>query len=913
MFVSTQRTAVVMLAGYLTCVFTANGSAASGPVGLEGIAHLERLPEIREGVRAYQFSSHDPGGRNQDWVNNLGVVNGETVLLNVSGPGCVYRFWFTADNNFQADGILRIYLDNSSAPAVQTTLASFFAGGHPWFPAPFVGNQNVSSGGMYCYVPIPFRQGCRITSTNTASKNYFNITFHRYDSDANITTMSGPPNIAAALAVWQNPGIDPKPSDGSTIIQNTATVTPTAVTTLCDIQSAGTIQRIELTIPTLTDATLTNLKIMAYWDNSTTAAINTVVGPFFGSGLRAVNFRTLPVGIDGTRLYCYFPMPFRTRAKIQLISTSGSIPLTYNIRYLPLAQPQEGVGQFRTYYSRTPHPTTGVDHVVLQDTGAGHLVGVVETIRNYSSSFWYLEGDERVHIDGNATPQIYGTGTEDFFNAGWYFSNGPFFLPLHGMTANPVASTSSHSMYRFLLTDCVPYYNAIKWGTEHGGWNDTDHDMETLAFYYKDPQKLLLQTDEVKVGDVASETSHQYQTLTGAPSGSLTQTYEGEVATPVSDVGRILPTGASSQFAVKLHPTLNNGVVLRRRLDYRQANQQARVYVDNVLAGTWLDAGSNTRFAESEFLIPATMTQGKSQLAIRIENASASTPWTEYHYWVLNAMPLVAGATDADGDGWPDTIDNCPTAANADQADLDGDNIGDACDPDIDGDGVANASDNCPRGFNPNQADSNHDGIADACDTDGDGRADTADNCPTIANINQSDIDGDGIGDLCDQDMDNDGVPNVTDNCPNIANPMQTDADHDGTGDVCDVDTDNDGVIDSVDNCRTVANADQLDTDGDGKGDVCDPCPYSIPGAPLDSNGCPPDVPGDIDRDGDVDQTDFGLLQQCLTGNTVLQTDPTCGRALLDADYDVDGDDVSIFVKCMSGRDTLGNPNCAMN
>lgn len=36
---------------------------------------------------------------------------------------------------------------------------------------------------------------------------------------------------------------------------------------------------------------------------------------------------------------------------------------------------------------------------------------------------------------------------------------------------------------------------------------------------------------------------------------------------------------------------------------------------------------------------------------------------------------------DADGDGIPDSADNCPEVANADQADTDGDGIGDACDP----------------------------------------------------------------------------------------------------------------------------------------------------------------------------------------------------------------------------------------
>jgi hypothetical protein len=40
-----------------------------------------------------------------------------------------------------------------------------------------------------------------------------------------------------------------------------------------------------------------------------------------------------------------------------------------------------------------------------------------------------------------------------------------------------------------------------------------------------------------------------------------------------------------------------------------------------------------------------------------------------------------AGALDTDGDGVIDCQDNCPTVANADQSDLDGDGLGDRCDP----------------------------------------------------------------------------------------------------------------------------------------------------------------------------------------------------------------------------------------
>lgn len=56
--------------------------------------------------------------------------------------------------------------------------------------------------------------------------------------------------------------------------------------------------------------------------------------------------------------------------------------------------------------------------------------------------------------------------------------------------------------------------------------------------------------------------------------------------------------------------------------------------------------------------------------------------------------PLLAG--DLDKDGVDMLKDNCPKTANADQADLDRDNIGDVCDKDRDGDGVTNRKDRHP-------------------------------------------------------------------------------------------------------------------------------------------------------------------------------------------------------------------------
>ncbi|OGG56693.1 hypothetical protein A3D71_03590 [Candidatus Kaiserbacteria bacterium RIFCSPHIGHO2_02_FULL_55_20] len=70
---------------------------------------------------------------------------------------------------------------------------------------------------------------------------------------------------------------------------------------------------------------------------------------------------------------------------------------------------------------------------------------------------------------------------------------------------------------------------------------------------------------------------------------------------------------------------------------------------------------------------------------------------------------------DSDSDGIPDTRDNCVSTANADQADIDGNGLGDVCE-DFDRDGIPNVRDNCPDNPNVNQADADSDGVGDICD-----------------------------------------------------------------------------------------------------------------------------------------------------------------------------------------------------
>jgi len=229
--------------------------------------------------------------------------------------------------------------------------------------------------------------------------------------------------------------------------------------------------------------------------------------------------------------------------------------------------------------------------------------------------------------------------------------------------------------------------------------------------------------------------------------------------------------------------------------------------------------------------------------------------------------------------------DNCPALPNPEQANADGDLLGDGCDDDDDDDGVVDVDE---VDTDPLLADTDNDGRCDGA-LAVDNLCEANDNCPLVPNADQRDTDADTYGDACDEDDDADGIVDVEevltnplladtdadgycdgevallgvcvadDNCPTVVNADQADLDADGLGDPCDVDADGDETNDDVDNCVGLLNVEQLDGDGDGYGDACDNC-VELPNplqADLDDDGegdlCDADLDDDgVDNDEDV-------------------------------------------------------------
>ncbi|MCT2587867.1 DUF2961 domain-containing protein [Actinophytocola gossypii] len=638
-------------------------AASNGPVGWDTYRRLDLLPDLASGSQTKQFSSFARNGSNDD-----GFV-GRYSCLRTGGPGCVLAedrgpgelqsIWFTRDNgDVTATGNIRIVLDGVTV--LDTNLQRVVNGdlGAP-FVWPLVTNADQTSGGVTIKVPMPYRESMLVTTTNNPL--FYHVGYREFATADGVARFDQDDPATDVVNTLRQAGrLDPKPAQPGARTE-TATVSPGpgATATLADLDGPAAITGLRLRVPDSadTEANLAGLRLRITFDGRTT--VDSPVGEFFGAGLGERDVRALMFGMDpnpGGWYSAWWMMPYASSATVRLVNTTGGrisgieaeITHAPNARWATELGPGGGSGHFTTD-SRHGETTQARDWIVADQPGRGRFLGVSQTVRNSvpgGNERGYLEGDERIHVDGSRSPQFHGTGTEDYYESGWYYNRGEYSGVFTGNTGHRIRTGSCavecDSMYRIQIGDAVSYTAGLRFGIEHGPQNDMPVAESSTAFLYTRQDVASRTTDTVVVGDAGSRAAHAYTESGGADQYGLTAVYEGDEDHDAL-TAQVRSTGGAVSFRLAVDPG-NQGVRLRRTSDQNTAYQSAAVTVDGRPAGTWVQALGNTfqRWLDDDFTLPAALTAGKSTITVRL--VPNGPRWTASRYEALN---LVAPFTDS--------------------------------------------------------------------------------------------------------------------------------------------------------------------------------------------------------------------------------------------------------------------------
>lgn len=657
---------------------SASEPAVSGRlVGWDTFRRLDRLPYLDTGTETREFSSFDRTGGDFDPLT--GNNNGSGGCIGHGGAGCVIAadagageidsIWFTRDHGVvSAMGRIRIDLDGRTM--LDAPLQSVVDGrlGAP-FVFPLVANGDQSSGGVYIKVPMPYRHSMQISVA--AKLQYYHVVYRHFPDSDGVRVFDPADPARDVITMLRAAGArDPKPAaPGARDDRRTLDVMPGAVVPIAASTGSGSITALRLRLPGAVDTTSvrSGLRLRIGFDNR--VLVDAPVGEFFGTGLgpalvRAVMFAAAPD--QGGWSSAWWPMPYAHNAVVQLVNISG-IPLRgvdTDVRTAPeprwAAALADGRAGYFTARSHSGLTTSGQDWLFALESGHGKFVGVSETMRGVATPTVFspdapafLEGAERMYVDGVASPQLYGTGTEDFFEGGWYFQahldhypwgSPPDHRPVGGvdysdpLTGMPTAHGGGPGcldycldVYREMLTDAVDYHSGLRSGIEHGKRNMIPADYSSTAFLYTSPSATTADGDEVDPADPAGRTAHDYHDP-GATQYPLSGQYEGSADTDTI-TGTVRATTAPITFRMGIAPG-NDGALLRRTSDQNLGYQSVEVLVDGTPAGIWLQPRSNTvhRWLDDTYQLPASATRGKTTVTITLIPTRHAPPWTADHY-----------------------------------------------------------------------------------------------------------------------------------------------------------------------------------------------------------------------------------------------------------------------------------------
>ena len=290
-------------------------------------------------------------------------------------------------------------------------------------------------------------------------------------------------------------------------------IEPGATYTLADITGPGAIQ--SMWMAGQYHPRFNILRI--YWDDQEVPSVECPIGDFFCNGWgqwRQLTSLAVCLNPGQGAFNCYWPMPFRKRARIT-VTNIHTDPMTwyYQINY-GLGPVTDDAAYFHAHWRRVnPLPYKDVYTIVDGIKGKGHYAGTY-LAWGVNNNGWWGEGEIKFYLDGDIKPgqeiaerggdagaTIVGTGTEDYFN-GCYNWDVPgegyreYCTPYAGMfqVIKPnglYTANTRFGMYRWHIPDPIRFDNDLKVTIQALGWRSggrylaNQDDIASVAYWYQ--------------------------------------------------------------------------------------------------------------------------------------------------------------------------------------------------------------------------------------------------------------------------------------------------------------------------------------------------------------------------------------------------------------------------------------------
>lgn len=462
------------------------------------------------------ISSADPTGENNDFNHYIKkTLPGWWVIADLKGPGYISRFWTTGT---EPDHKIQLFFDNEKNPSVVTTVEDLLGPRdnrcwHSYAPITYSnrlvvmieegGKKDPAGGWPRVFYQINF---------STLASNTPVVSFPRV---WNTSTRTEFERIKNTWRTQISPYItSPTNTNMDTIIRNVILVAGTQ-SNILHLADCGIVEEFTVTpdfsginTALAKEQLIRNLVLKLYWDELPTPSISVPLGAFFGSLYRRTRFSSYFVGLTDNTFWSKFPMPFKQSLLLAIENnTNISLPVRIQLKYRKLAEWDSTLGYLHAIFSKSNEREIGKPHTILKVIGNGKYVGCFLAVGSLDRSWWVLEGDEIMYVDGERIPRWQGTGLEDYFNSGWYYAS-PRAYSLSGLLFKIPFRTIQ---YRFHLNDAVRFSSSFEMIFERGPRNASRAWMESVAFYY---MNIPTPVTQVSVLEPTHDELEQYVIMT---------------------------------------------------------------------------------------------------------------------------------------------------------------------------------------------------------------------------------------------------------------------------------------------------------------------------------------------------------------------------------------------------------------